>query len=1051
MLWVAGFAAAYFFCAFASVRTFWLPCGFALAAFLLVERRGWILLATAMLLGEGGYNFFSSSTWPWWATWSLSFSNIGSAVVGALLCQWIFPGKPSLDSVPRFLVVLCFGGLLALAPTAAIGANFARLMGSKRDFVSICTSWYLRDCLGVVLATPLMLSWLTPVGRADRTWTSRRQVEAWLLIATLVGVLASAFLISETLNQIIRIAAIPVLLWSSMRFGVRGVSAITFIFSLGAGWLAMRGYGVGPLDARTVAARNLELQSTLASMAFIGLIPAIIVQIQRQAEGRLRDERNLFLTTLDHEPDGVLLIGLNGRLLQINRAGLNLLQVAAQTDPTLLAPVNFIFPEYRAAYLAALQRGEAGASQQLIFRLQDRDRAGRLIEAKLVPVRNADGIIYAVLNTWRDITEERRLLADLTVARFTVDRTTVPMLWVAQDGRVVDTNEALCRLLDCSREEMLTQFVRDFDLEYSAERWPEFWKRTAKDRSVNFETTLVRRQGGRLSVEIRAHSIELDLGTERRELLCAFIQDVTAQRHAAEILRRSEERLSLIFGAVAEGIIVYDGRGLMLDANPAARRSFDFLPEDGREHTAADLGRQLVLEEDRPAEGQEDPVLSTVRTGRAVRGAVRGFTRRNGERIWLSVSTEPLLNGQGEVILVVSSYSDITSLRSLQDQLRHSQKMEVFGQLAGGIAHDFNNILTSIGLNLYLLEGTPLLKGTGNRFIKDLHSLTKRAAGLTEQLLLFAQRRVVQMRPLDLNSSLKGLIKILGPALGEKVKLTYQLSRDSVWVSADPGMIDQIGMNLCINARDAMPAGGRITITTGVEYAHPAKAAASGFTHARAGEFAFFRVSDTGTGISPAVLARIFEPFFTTKDTGKGTGLGLATVHGILDQHQGWASVYSVEGEGTAFTIYLPFIPPQLLDPALAQPDPAQLRGTETILLVEDEADVRAPIAALLGKNGYRVIEAGHPAQAIERWQTQAASIDLLITDMVMPGNLSGLDLVSHLRQTRPDLKVIVISGYNEEIMKSEQLQQLQVVLLPKPFDFYTLSQTIRTTLDTTA
>ena len=1051
MLWVAGFAAAYFFCAFASVRTFWLPCGFALAAFLLVERRGWILLATAMLLGEGGYNFFSSSTWPWWATWSLSFSNIGSAVVGALLCQWIFPGKPSLDSVPRFLVVLCFGGLLALAPTAAIGANFTRLMGSKRDFVSICTSWYLRDCLGVLLATPLLLSWLTPVTREDRTWTSRRQVEAWLLIATLVGVLASAFLISETLNQIIRIAAIPVLLWSSMRFGVRGVSAITFIFSLGAGWLAMRGYGVGPLDARTVAARNLELQSTLASMAFIGLIPAIIVQIQRQAEGRLRDERNLFLTTLDHEPDGVLLIGLNGRLLQINRAGLNLLQVAAQTDPTLLAPVNFIFPEYRAAYLAALQRGEAGASQQLIFRLQDRDRAIRLIEAKLVPVRNADGIIYAVLNTWRDITEERRLLADLTVARFTVDRTTVPMLWVAQDGRVVDTNQALCRLLDCSREEMLTRFVRDFDLEYSAERWPGFWKKTTADRSANFETTLVRRPGDTLKVEIRAHSIELDLGMERRELLCAFIHDVTAQRHAAEVLRRSEERLALIFGSVAEGIIVYDGRGLMLDANPAARRSFDFLPADGRPHTAADLGRQLVLAADRPAEEQEDPVLLTVRTGRAVRGAVRGFTRRDGERVWLSVSTEPLVNSQGEVTLVVSSYSDITSLRSLQDQLRQSQKMEIFGQLAGGIAHDFNNILTSIGLTLYLLEGSPPLKATGNRHIRDLQSLTKRAAGLTEQLLLFAQRRVVQMQPLDLNASLKGLIKILGPALGEKVKLTYQLSRDSVWVSADPGMIDQIGMNLCINARDAMPAGGRITITTGVEYAHQEKAVAARFTHARAGEFAFFRVSDTGTGISPAVLARIFEPFFTTKDTGKGTGLGLATVHGILDQHQGWASVYSVEGEGTAFTVYLPFIPPQLLDPSLAQPDPAQLRGTETILLVEDEADVRAPIAALLGKNGYRVIEAGHPAQAIERWQTQAASIDLLITDMVMPGNLSGLDLVSRLRQTRPDLKVIVISGYNEEIIKTEQLQQLQVVLLPKPFDFYTLSQTIRTTLDTTA
>ena len=1048
VLWAAGFAALYFLCAFASMRTFWLPCGFALAAFLLVERRHWVWLSAGLLLGEAAYNLMGAASWPWWASWSLSLTNLGSAIGGALLCQWISPGKPGLDSVPRFLVVLCFGGMIALAPTAAIGANFARLMGSKRDFFTVCTGWYLRDCLGIILVTPLVLSWSTTVGREEPTWHSRRQSEAWLLMATLAAVLVSTLFLSEANSQIVRIEAIPVLLWASMRFGVRGISAVSFILALGVGWLAMKGYGLGPLDARTVAARNLELQITLASMAFIGLIPAIIVQAQRRAELRLREERNLFQATLDHEPDGVLLIGLTGRLLQVNRAGRQLLDLPERTGAEPVDPVRLLLPEFREAFTAAFRRSADGASQQLEFLLPARNGGRRLIAAKLVPVRSADGITYAVLNAWRDITEERRLLADLTVARFTVDRATVPMMWVGKDRRVVDTNDALCHLLGYTRAEIVERSVGDFDTEHSPARWPEFWREVTVERTADFETTLRHRGGELITVEIRTHYIDLDLGTERRELLCAFIQDVTAQRQAAEIVRRSEERLSLIFGAVAEGIMVYDGGGRLIDANPAARRLFDFTPENFGQTAPLLPARSWMLEDGRPAEAKDDPVMLTVSTARAVRGAVRGFTRPDGEATWLSVSTEPLLNSRGDVTLVVSSYSDLTSLRSLQEQLRHAQKMEVFGQLAGGIAHDFNNILTSIGINLHLLERSPGSPPTGDRYMGNLYSLTKRAAGLTEQLLLFAQRRVVQMQPIELNTSLKGLLKILGPALGEKVKLSYRLSRTEVWISGDPGMIDQVGMNLCLNARDAMPAGGRITIETGIETVPAEIASASRFPHARPGEFAYFRVSDTGTGIPPAVLARIFEPFFTTKDTGKGTGLGLATVHGILDQHHGWTSVRSVEGEGTAFTVYLPFAPSRDAGSAPQQPAPDQLRGHETILFVEDETSMRVPCAALLRDNGYRVLEADDPAEAINRWQDHVPSVDLLITDMVMPGKLSGLDLVTRLRQTRPELRVVVISGYNEEIIKSEQLQEHRVVLLPKPFDFGALGQTIRTVLD---
>jgi signal transduction histidine kinase/CheY-like chemotaxis protein len=415
--------------------------------------------------------------------------------------------------------------------------------------------------------------------------------------------------------------------------------------------------------------------------------------------------------------------------------------------------------------------------------------------------------------------------------------------------------------------------------------------------------------------------------------------------------------------------------------------------------------------------------------------------RGDGSSLFLSISAVPLLDEAGQVRLVIGSLADITAQRSLQDQLRQSQKMEIFGQLAGGIAHDFNNILTAMGISLYLLERKVGFSPEAANFINDLRSMTKRAGGLTEQLLLFARRRVVQMEKIDLNVCLKGLIKILAPALGERISLVMEPTPAPVWIEGDASMIDQIVMNLCVNARDAIATAGVIKVATGTGEVHdPAKVECRLGT-ARVGSHGFIRVSDTGMGMTPQVLARIFEPFFTTKDTGKGTGLGLATVHGIVEQHHGWATVESFVGHGTVFSVYFPLADCPSGRPELRAPSVKGLG--ETILFVEDEASVRKLCTLLLQKTGYRVLEASNASEALALWSRHSADVRLLVTDMVMPGGMSGLDLISRARQDRVTLSAILTSGYNDEILKADQLTGLGIDLLPKPYDIDSLTQLI--------
>ena len=386
---------------------------------------------------------------------------------------------------------------------------------------------------------------------------------------------------------------------------------------------------------------------------------------------------------------------------------------------------------------------------------------------------------------------------------------------------------------------------------------------------------------------------------------------------------------------------------------------------------------------------------------------------------------------------------------NLEEQLRQSQKMESVGQLAAGVAHDFNNMLTIIQGHSSALLAKPSLPPEMLDPVQAVFFASERAAGLTRQLLMFSRKNVMQSRLLDLRETVGNMTKLLDRLLGETVALEFQAPAGLPSVRGDPGMIEQVVMNLAVNARDAMPQGG--TLTIGIEPMAIDAAYAERRPDARAGDFLRLRVADTGTGMDSATLGRIFEPFFTTKEVGKGTGLGLATVYGIVKQHEGWIEVSSELGKGTTFDVFFP-ASEQLIasEKKESAPNAPLAVGTETILVVEDEAILREMARDILKDCGYRLMEASTGKEALDVWRENASRIDLVLTDMVMPDGISGMDLAERLLSDRPDLKIIFTSGYTATEINAELLSRSQASFLQKPYSVTTLARAVRDCLDRT-
>ena len=520
-------------------------------------------------------------------------------------------------------------------------------------------------------------------------------------------------------------------------------------------------------------------------------------------------------------------------------------------------------------------------------------------------------------------------------------------------------------------------------------------------------------------------------------------EEVSAHQQTEKTLQIQKAYLEQLLECAPEGIALADKDHRIIRANAQFSRLFGYAPEE----TIGRIVDDLIAPPGRFDEASD----ITIRVGRGETVRVETVRRKkDGSPVFVELMAAPVWVSD-EHVADYASYRDITErkrsekeLAGLQEQLRQSQKMEAIGRLAGGIAHDFNNLLTVIkgyaDLSLlHLKEGDPLWG-----HIKEIDRASERAKDLTRQLLAFSRRQILQVKVLNLNSLVLDLEKMLHRILGEDIQLLTVLSEDLGKVRIDPGEIEQVIMNLAVNARDAMSSGGRLTIETeNVELDEDYARAHLGVTP---GPYVMLSVSDTGVGMSREVQEKAFEPFFTTKE--KGTGFGLSTVYGIVKQSGGNIWIYSEPGQGTTFKIYLPKVE-GALDPLQRRGDSASLReGTEVVLLVEDEAPVLDLVAHFLRHQGYAVLEAADGEQALRIAEAQGKErIHLLLTDVVMP-KMSGKELADRLKSLRPDLKVLFISGYTDNAIVRHGMLDAGVNFLQKPFSVATLGQKIRGALD---
>jgi PAS domain S-box-containing protein len=406
---------------------------------------------------------------------------------------------------------------------------------------------------------------------------------------------------------------------------------------------------------------------------------------------------------------------------------------------------------------------------------------------------------------------------------------------------------------------------------------------------------------------------------------------------------------------------------------------------------------------------------------------------------------ETHIGPRGKPIRLAGTLQDITAQERLEEQVRQSQKMEAIGQLAGGVAHDFNNILLAIIMQLELLRMSSSADAEIQQGLDELDVTAQRAAALTRQLLMFSRRSVLEIKVLDLNDVVANLLKMLSRLLGEDNTLVFERKTALPAIEADAGMLEQVLMNLAVNARDAMPKGGRITLSTeAVQFdsdlglSNPDR---------RAGRYVCLSVCDTGMGMDEETLKRIFEPFFTTKPQGKGTGLGLATVYGIVAQHRGWVDVESRLGKGTTFRVYLPESSKRT-EEAAEEKDVGARPGKESILVAEDDPSVRQVLVMNLCRLGYQIYEASTGPEALAVWKEHQEQIELLLTDLVMPDGMTGLELAELVHADKPSLKVIISSGYSPELVEQGKPTDRSIVYLAKPYRMSLLGKVIRDCLD---
>jgi nitrogen fixation negative regulator NifL len=651
-------------------------------------------------------------------------------------------------------------------------------------------------------------------------------------------------------------------------------------------------------------------------------------------------------------------------------------------------------------------------------------------------------VVRRALREARERADRRQAEQQVNIRTLALEASANGILITDRDGKILWANKAFSNMTGYTLAEALNQTPNILHSgEHQNRFYQELWNTILSGTVWRGRITNRKKDGSLYFEEMTITPVR----AEREEIthFIAVKQDVTDRHRAEEALKSAQEKLNRML--THSPAIIYSLRLLEDDIfcpTWVSDNIKQLLGYEPAESTVPGWWFERLHQADRSiAVGNHEQLMSTGHSLKEYR-----FQHRDGSYRWISDEQRLIRDADGKPLEVVGVWADVTEKKNLEAQLLQAQKLESIGQLAGGVAHDFNNILTVIQGHASLLMLNKALSEPAADSVQQIALASERAAALTRQLLTFSRKQVIQPRVQDLNDVVTNVIKMLKRILREDVSLRVNYSSHLPPIHADTGMLEQIMMNLAVNSRDAMPHGGELVISTseeiiGSDYvkSHP---------QATPGEYVCLSVKDSGCGIAPDVLPRIFEPFFTTKAVGQGTGLGLATVYGIVQQHRGWITVDSEVNKGTTFRVYLPASKHTEGNVPEVQREQPVRGGNETVLLVEDEDAVRSLARNVLERKGYRVIEARSAVEALNIWHDLKSKADLILTDMVMPGGMTGLDLIKRIHKDQPGVAAIYTSGYSVEIIGKEFELRDGINFLQKPYGPRRLTQAVRSALD---
>lgn len=657
-----------------------------------------------------------------------------------------------------------------------------------------------------------------------------------------------------------------------------------------------------------------------------------------------------------------------------------------------------------------------------------------LILLELLSLSLALGIAYGMWSLNRELAERKRSEKELKLKSFTLDNLAEEIIWTTPEGRIWNVNDVACKKLGYTHEELLSLFVSDIDPVFPKEAWQPHWEELKRSGSLKVESLHKTKDGHLYPVAIIANYFNLN-GLEYN---CAIVRDITKRMQDEEALRQSEKHYRELFENMLDGFVYckmfFDETGrpadfVFIDVNRAFTRLTGLENVVGR--NASDVFPGIKISSPESLE-----ILGRV----ALTGKPETFEIYFKPLVsWLSVSA---YSPQQDYFVAV--FDNITEQRSLEEQLRQSQKMEAVGQLAGGIAHDFNNALTAI-IGFSTLAEMKMAKDDPLRMnMEQILAAADRAANLTRSLLAFSRKQSLNPQHVNLCEIVRDMELFLGRLIGADIHLQTDFRDAFLNVYADRGQIEQVLMNLAANSRDAMPTGGALHIETTSVLIDEAFVHFHGYGDP--GRYALMTVSDSGAGLDKETIKKIFEPFFTTKEIGKGTGLGLSIVYGIIKQHNGYINVYSEPEKGTAFNIYLPLIEG---GSAVKKKEllPYPEGGTETVLVAEDDPFTRSVETSILKEFGYTVIEAEDGEDAVKKFLEHKDVIQILLFDMIMP-NKNGKKAYEEIKSMRPEIPVLFFSGYTADFIDKKRMLEEGVEVLIKPVHPHVLARKVREILN---